>query len=68
VLIGGYAQLPYLPPLGAVIVAIALGDLAFLVLRLVRSAPLLCLGLVLVEDHLLRERRFGRDEVGAFQL
>jgi hypothetical protein len=36
-------------------------------LRLACSAPLLRCGLVLVEDRLLRERRLGRDEVGAFQ-
>jgi hypothetical protein len=47
---------------------IALGDLAFLILRLTRSTPLLRRILVLVEDCLLRERRLGRDEVGAFQL
>jgi hypothetical protein len=51
-----------------IIIAVALGDLAFLVLRLVCSAPLLRCGLVLVEDRLLRERRLGRDEMGAFQL
>jgi hypothetical protein len=37
-------------------------------LRLTRGAPLLCRGLVLVEDRLLRERSLGRDKVGAFQL
>jgi hypothetical protein len=37
-------------------------------LRLTRSAPLLRRGLVLVEDRLLRERRLGRNKVGAFQL
>jgi hypothetical protein len=57
-----------LPPLGAVIVAITLGDLALLVLRLACSAPLLHRGLVLVEDRLLWEGRLGRNEVGAFQL
>jgi hypothetical protein len=51
-----------------VVVAISLGDLAFLMLRLTRSAPLLRRSLVLVEDRLLRERRHGRDKVGAFQL
>jgi hypothetical protein len=45
-----------------------LGDLAFLMLRLTRSTPLLRRGLVLVEDRLLWERCLGRDEVGAFQL
>jgi hypothetical protein len=60
--------LPRLPPLVAVVVAIALGDIAFLMLRLTRSAPLLRHSLVLVEDRLLRERRLGRNEVGAFQL
>jgi hypothetical protein len=59
---------PPLPPLGAVIVVIALGDLAFLVLRLACNAPLLRRVLVLIEDCLLRERHLGRDEVGAFQL
>jgi hypothetical protein len=33
-----------------------------------RSAPLLRRSLVLVEDRLLRERRLGQNEVGAFQL
>jgi hypothetical protein len=66
-LIGGDALLPCLPPLVAV-VAIALGDLAFLMLRLTRSTPFLCCSLVLVEDRLLRERRLGRDKVGVFQL
>jgi hypothetical protein len=59
---------PRLPPLVAVIVAIALGDLAFLMLHLTRSTPLLRRSLVLVEDCLLRGRHLGRDEVGAFQL
>jgi hypothetical protein len=68
ILIGGDALLPRFPPLVAVVVAIALGDLAFLMLRLACSAPLLHRGLVLVEDRLLRERHLGRDEVGAFQL
>jgi hypothetical protein len=36
-----------------VVVAIALGDLALLVLRLARSPPLLCRDLLLVEDRLL---------------
>jgi hypothetical protein len=65
VLIGGDAQLPHLPPLVVVVVAITLGDLAFLMLRLTRGTPLLRHGLVLVEDRLLRERRLGG---GAFQL
>jgi hypothetical protein len=51
-----------------VVVANALGDLAFLMLRLTRSTPLLRCSLVLVEDRLFRERRLGRDEMGAFQL
>jgi hypothetical protein len=51
-----------------VVVAIALGDLAFLMLRLTRSVPLLCRRLILVEDRLLRERRLGRNKVDAFQL
>jgi hypothetical protein len=37
-------------------------------LRLTHNAPLLCRSLVLVEDGLLRERRLGWNEVGAFQL
>jgi hypothetical protein len=61
-------MLPGLLPLVAVVVAIALGDPAFLVLRLTRSTPLLRCGLVLVEDRLLLERRLGQHEVGAFQL
>jgi hypothetical protein len=61
-------MLPRLAPLLAVVVAIALGDLAFLMLRLTRSAPLLCRRLILVEDRLLRERRLGRNKVDAFQL
>jgi hypothetical protein len=68
ILIGGDALLPRLPPLVAVVVAIALGDLTFLMLRLTCSASLLRRSLVLVEDCLLRERRLGRDKVGAFQL
>jgi hypothetical protein len=52
----------------AVVVTVTLGDLAFLVLRLTRSAPLLRRGLLLVENCLLRERRFGRDKVGTLQL
>jgi hypothetical protein len=55
-------------PLVAVVIAIALGDLTLLMLRLTRSAPLLCRSLVLVEDRLLRERRLGRNEVGTLQL
>jgi hypothetical protein len=42
VLIGRDTQLPRLLPLRAVVVVIALGDLVFLVLRLARSALLLC--------------------------
>jgi hypothetical protein len=51
-----------------VVVSIALGDLALLVLRLARGAPLLHHSLVPVKNRLLRERRLGRDEVGALQL
>jgi hypothetical protein len=40
-----------------VVISIALGDLAFLVLRLARGAPLLCYGLVPVKNRILRERR-----------
>jgi hypothetical protein len=61
-------NLPRLPPLDAVVILIALGDLAFLVLRFARGMTLLCCGLVSVENRLLRERRIGRDEVGALQL
>jgi hypothetical protein len=61
-------NLPRLPPLDAVVISIALGDLAFLVLRFARGMTLLCCGLVSVENRLLRERRIGRDEVGALQL
>jgi hypothetical protein len=68
ILVGGNALLPRLAPLDAVVVAIALGDLAFLMLRLTRRAPLLCRRLILVEDRLLRERRLGRNNVGTFQL
>jgi hypothetical protein len=68
VFIGGDAQIPRLPPLDAVIVAVALGDLALLVLRLARGAPFLRRGLVAVKNHLLRERCLGRNEVGALQL
>jgi hypothetical protein len=64
VFIGGDAKLPYLPPLIAVVVSISLGDLAFLVLCLARSTLLLRRGLVPIENCLLRERRFDRDEVG----
>jgi hypothetical protein len=63
VLIRGDAQLLLLPPLGAVVVAIALRDLALLVLCLSRNAPFLRRGLFLVEYRLLWERRLGRDEV-----
>jgi hypothetical protein len=51
-----------------IIIAVALGDLAFLVLLLAHNAPLLRHGLVLIEDRHLRERHLGRDEMGAFQL
>jgi hypothetical protein len=51
-----------------VVVAIALGDLAFLMLHLTGSVPPLRRSLVLVEDRLLRERRLGWDKVGALQL
>jgi hypothetical protein len=50
------------------VILIALGDLAFPVLRLARSTPLVRRGLVPVENHLLRERHLGRDEMGALQL
>jgi hypothetical protein len=62
------AQLSSLASLVAVVVAITLGDLVFLMLRLTRSAPLLRRRLILVEDRLLRERRLGRNKVGTFQL
>jgi hypothetical protein len=45
-----------------------LGDLAFLMLRLTRSTPPLRRRLILVEDHLLRERRPCRNKVCTFQL
>jgi hypothetical protein len=61
-------MLPRLPPLDAVVVPIALGDLSLLVLRLARSTPPLCGRLVPVEDRLLRERRLGRNKVRAPQL
>jgi hypothetical protein len=51
-----------------VVVAIVLGDLTLLRLRLTRSAPLLYHSLVLVEDRLLWERHLDQNEVGAFQL
>jgi hypothetical protein len=60
--------LPRLPPLVAVVVAIALGDLVLLMLHLTCNVPLLRRGLVLVEDCFLWERCLGRNEVGAFQL
>jgi hypothetical protein len=59
---------PRLAPLVAVVVAIALGDLAFIMFRLMHSAPSLCCRLILVEDRLLQKRRLGRNKVGAFQL
>jgi hypothetical protein len=68
VLIGRDTQLPRLLPLGAVVVVIELGDLVFLVLRLARSALLLCRSLFLVKNCLLREMHLSQDEVGAFQL
>jgi hypothetical protein len=68
ILVRGNALLPRLAPLVAVVVAIALGDLAFLMLRLTRSAPPLRRHLILVEDRLLRERRLRQNKVGAFQL
>jgi hypothetical protein len=49
-----------------VVVAIALGDLVLLVLRLARGPPLLRRDLFLVEDRLLWERRLGRDEWAHF--
>jgi hypothetical protein len=61
-------MLPHLPPLDAVVIPIALGDLALFVLRLTCSLlPLHC-RLVLVEDRLLQERRHGRNEVDTLQL
>jgi hypothetical protein len=42
-------NLPRLPPLVAVVVTIVLGDLAFLVLCLTHSAPLLLRDLLMVE-------------------
>jgi hypothetical protein len=51
-----------------VVVAILLGNLVFIMPRLTRSVPPLHRSLVLVEDHLLRERRLSRDKVGALQL
>jgi hypothetical protein len=60
--------LPYLPPLDAVIILIALGDLLLFVLRLARSLPPLCGCLAPVEDRLLWERRLGRHKVHALQL
>jgi hypothetical protein len=68
ILVGGNALLPRLAPLVAIVVAIALGDLVFLMLRLTRSAPPLCCCLILVEDRLLQDRRLGRNKVGAIQL
>jgi hypothetical protein len=61
-------MLPRLLPLDAVVISIALGDLAFFVLRLARGAPPLRGRLVPVEDRLLRERRLGRNKVGTLQL
>jgi hypothetical protein len=60
--------LPRLLPLDAVVVPIALGDLALLVLRLARRTPPLYGRFVLVEDRLLRERRLGWNEVRTPQL
>jgi hypothetical protein len=51
-----------------VVVAVALGDLAFVILRLTRSTPPLRRRLILVEDRVLWERRLGRNKVGTFQL
>jgi hypothetical protein len=59
VFIEGDAKLPRLPPLDAVVVSIALGDLAFLVLRVACRFS---------AATLFRLRRFGRNEVGALQL
>jgi hypothetical protein len=67
VFIRGDAKLLHLLPLVAVVVTITLGDLALLVLCLACSAPLLHRGLLLVENCLLRDRRLGRDKVGALQ-
>jgi hypothetical protein len=60
--------LPHLPPLDAIVILIALGDLSLLVLCLAPSTPPFCGRLVSVEDRLLRERRLGRNEVRAPQL
>jgi hypothetical protein len=68
VFIGGDTKLPCLPPLDVVVVLIALGDLAFFVLRLACGAPPLRRGFVPVENRLLRERRLGRNKVGTLQL
>jgi hypothetical protein len=53
IFIGGDTTLPRLPPLDEVVVSIALGDLAFFVLHLARSAPPLRCHLVPVEYRLL---------------
>jgi hypothetical protein len=54
-------------PLVAAVVAIALGDQTFLMLRHTRNAPPLRRRLILVEDRLLRERRLGWNKVGTLQ-
>jgi hypothetical protein len=61
-------MLPRLLPLDVVVVSIALGDLAFFVLRLARGVLPLRHRVVPVEYRLLRERRLGRNEVGTLQL
>jgi hypothetical protein len=63
IFVAGDATLPRLPPLDAVVIMIALGDLALFVLRLARGAPPLRGRFVPVEDRLLRERRLDRNEV-----
>jgi hypothetical protein len=65
---GGDATLLRFPPLDAVVIPIALGDLALFVLCLARSTLALHGHFVLVEDRLLRERRLGRNEVRTPQL
>jgi hypothetical protein len=64
----GRCRAPYLPPLTAVVVPIALDDLTLFVLRLACSTPPLRGRLVSVEDRLLRERHLGRNEMGTLQL
>jgi hypothetical protein len=61
-------MLPHLPPLDAVVIFIALGDLALFVLRLVHGTLPLRGRFVPVEDHLLQERCLGQNEVLTPQL